>query len=320
MKNKFLIKTISISTLVVLCFAVLFTYLQYDSYKISESKYIQINENLKKNLNLYIKSILIENKQKAQKSTQIYSDLIKDDLLKAYNKSEDDLKNDLLNPTPDSKLSKILDNRLDGVFINNNTKSNKLFVVSCNKVIWSRDMNIKNNCINNFVEEQYNKKLCEAAMHNIKKMNPQKNDLIFWEPTSNSINNHMMIDSISFDNLLAVYYKEGIDSLKSYEILIPVYITDNGDIFGTRDLNSVGTSNHNYKIIIIQRMNVYDAIKPYDENIVYLENQISNIEHDIYMNKKQRAANFFQSFIMILFILIISGYTQNKLYIENKKK
>ena len=77
--------------------------------------------------------------------------------------------------------------------------------------------------------------------------------------------NHIKLQTVTKDTLLDVYMKEGIGGLRNYQILCPAYITNNGDIFGQKDIVG-GVRIDNNKIIVIQEFNLYDQIeanKPY---------------------------------------------------------
>ena len=54
----------------------------------------------------------------------------------------------------------------------------------------------------------------------------------------------------------------GIDALKSFEFLIPVYITEYGDVFGNYDDHTIESVNKD-KIIIVQKLNIVDYINFY---------------------------------------------------------
>lgn len=73
------------------------------------------------------------------------------------------------------------------------------------------------------------------------------------------IENHILIDSCSYENLKTVYMAEGVLGLHNYQFLVPVYITENGDIFGNPDLRE-GSPVDNHKFIVIVTFNLYDNL------------------------------------------------------------
>ena len=80
------------------------------------------------------------------------------------------------------------------------------------------------------------------------------------------------------NDLVNIYKEHGLDGLKQYNFLVPVYVMENNDIFGTDDIDN-GVRVKNNKFIIIQRYNLYDYIKKYnlDSNLETLTAQ--NFEH-----------------------------------------
>ena len=56
-----------------------------------------------------------------------------------------------------------------------------------------------------------------------------------------------------------IYREEGLEGLKYYTFLVPVYIDEDGDIFGNADIVN-GKRIHNKKFILVQRYSLYDYI------------------------------------------------------------
>lgn len=312
MKNKLIIKLISLATLLLICSVVVFTYIEYNNYRVYESRYMEIYNDTQSELNTYIKSILLENKKKAEVVVKLHSIDIHKKILKKYESKHRQLQKDIFKPSETSALSKIFDKSLDNVYINSNNNSNKVFVISSDKILWNRYIDTKyTKDLKEFSKTLKNTELCNKAFDCILNMKPYQN-FIFWEINSQD-KKYIEFGRMDIDKLIEGFNMYGLEWLKKYEILIPVYITDNGDIFGTRDFNSLGEKIKNYKIIIIQRMNIYDALKSNDTNIMYFQNNLSKIKRDIFINKKEKTWSVEISLILIVFILLISGCLQNKL-------
>lgn len=312
MKNKLIIKLISLATLLLICSVVVFTYIEYNNYRVYESRYMEIYNDTQSELNTYIKSILLENKKKAEIVVKLHSIDIHKKILKKYESKHRQLQKDIFKPSETSALSKIFDKSLDNVYINSNNNSNKVFVISSDKILWNRYIDTKyTKDLKEFSKTLKNTELCNKAFDCILNMKPYQN-FIFWEINSQD-KKYIEFGRMDIDKLIEGFNMYGLEWLKKYEILIPVYITDNGDIFGTRDFNSLGEKIKNYKIIIIQRMNIYDALKSNDTNIMYFQNNLSKIKRDIFINKKEKTWSVEISLILIVFILLISGCLQNKL-------
>lgn len=88
--------------------------------------------------------------------------------------------------------------------------------------------------------------------------------------------NHIKIKEMNYESLLRVFLAEGMEGLRNYQIFVPYYITDIGDIFGTPDI-SQGIKVDNNKIIVVQEFNLYDQIMMTDTSELFGNNEIENI-------------------------------------------
>lgn len=113
------------------------------------------------------------------------------------------------------------------------------------------------------IENSYNKTLEKYAINLL--LN-QSDSVIITESVNllteddTNYKTHRKIKSSDYETLLDVYKTEGIQGLKNYQVWVPAYITDTGDIFGQDDIvNGIRVENH--KLIVIQEFNLYDQIK-----------------------------------------------------------
>lgn len=108
------------------------------------------------------------------------------------------------------------------------------------------------------ISNSYNQPLEQIA---IDKILSHSDELIIAEPTNllPSSTEHMVLDEATIITLKEVYMEEGLEGLRNYEVLVPVYITDTGDIFGQQDVIQ-GVKQTNHKIIIVQEFNLYDQL------------------------------------------------------------
>lgn len=107
---------------------------------------------------------------------------------------------------------------------------------------------------------------------------------------------HIKIKELTYDTLFKVFEKEGIEGLRNYQILVPYYITDIGDIFGVPD-TSQGMKVHNNKIIIVQEFNLYDQV---------MANKSELFTNDAIENIQDRYTNVFRWYYLVGFLMIIS--------------
>jgi hypothetical protein len=123
-------------------------------------------------------------------------------------------------------------------------------------------------------ENSYNRPLEENA---IDKLLNRTSGIIALE-SYDLINNpnHIKIKELTYKTLLGVFLEEGMEGLRNYQIFVPYYITDLGDIFGTPDIFH-GTKVENHKIIVIQEFNLYDQLNNHSVSKIFDEAQIDNL-------------------------------------------
>ena len=157
-----------------------------------------------------------------------------------------------------------------------NDVRNDIFVLSRNGVIL--DNNIENHkathrSISEEIDTHYNQPLGYKAINML--INNHKSNLVFYEPSEPiESDSHIKLQNPSLESLRHIFENEGIEGLSGYVMLVPSYITENGDIFGTPDIADDGTVNDNFKLIIVQRFSLYDILKK--------QEIISHTEHDVY--------------------------------------
>lgn len=109
------------------------------------------------------------------------------------------------------------------------------------------------------IKSSYNSVLEEEA---ITRLLDRTDKLIITESVNflrKDYGDHTKITTATYDSLLEVYLNEGLEGFANYQVLCPAYITNNGDIFGQKDIVN-GIKMENNKIIVIQEFNIYDQI------------------------------------------------------------
>ena len=313
--------------LIIITSSALFTYTKFEGYKTTEVILTNQQDTLKDDLNIYMEGVIKESVDKLSLLTDYRTELIHQDILSKYGNNFDLLKHDIDYPSDNSLLSKILDSHLKDVWINKDNNSNKVFVISDNNIIWNKSLPIISDSYESYITVDelinyiFNSNLGQISLDSIRDGNITKNKIIFWEAIESNDNNHNIIDNMDIKELLNIYSNEGIEGLKSYEILVTGYITKNGDIFGEDDVDSLGHKIDNSKIMIIQRVNLYDILYNHIGEINKLQQQIDDL--DIIMENND---NKIIKYLMILLsvtisILIIAMYIERKCdnNIEKKK-
>lgn len=165
----------------------------------------------------------------------------------------------------------IIENNIRGLdFIGVTTDDNNIFV--CNKRGIIADFSIKDatklskeRTWQYETNEQYNKELSKETIESL--LNESHDSLLVFEKDKSDLTDHTYYNIIDEETLKNIYMSEGIEGFKNYSFLIPVYITDDGDIFGKEDVLAGHIQNNN-KFIIVQEYNLYDYIVKNNENIL----------------------------------------------------
>lgn len=304
------IKQISITSLIILIILIVFSYLQFDDYKNNLSKFTSMEQSIELQEENYIKTIFKEEEKLVKKSMNIHIFNIQRKLKDVYGEDLDGLEEDIENPKADSKLSKVFDETLDGFYINENTKDNKQFVLSNKNLLWGRCFSFDSKysffTIENVLEFHHND-LNKQAIKEI--LSTTDTELVFWSSTNSN-----KIKEMDIENLIELYRNDGMNAMKDYELLVPTYITANGDIFGTKDEDSLGHKVNNYKMIVVQRVNIYDILKQYSSELSSYESEYEKMEVEIQNNDSNKIRGILVSIAMIIIVIFISAYLQNRKY------
>ena len=125
--------------------------------------------------------------------------------------------------------------------------------------IFTKSVDIDGNR-NNIIKYKnfYNKELGLSALE---KLYSQYKGVIIWQARKpiGDVDKYKKYTDMTLKDFTDVMINEDIESLASYDILIPKYITDNGNIFGEFDVAGQDRKSNN-KLIIIQKLNMVDWI------------------------------------------------------------
>ena len=176
----------------------------------------------------------------------------------------------------------------------------------------------KTHHFNDYCQKSFNKPLFRSAVNKIRSHSTDR--LIALEPfnylSDKQTKDHKMITEMTYENLKSVYVKEGITGLRNYQFLVPIYITDTGDIFGNDDIVG-GVPQNTHKFILIQTFNVYDqllTIKPDYSDKQYINN--INKRYDTILNMLYLCGIIICIVIVIMILYLFSIY--NAIYSVNQ--
>ena len=85
------------------------------------------------------------------------------------------------------------------------------------------------------------------------------------ESVINNNEGHTVVTKMTEQELANIVEKEGLEGIRNYTFLVPVYIMENNDIFGANDIVG-GRRVANNKFILVQRYNLYSYIRLYHIN------------------------------------------------------
>ena len=312
MKYMIFAKRLSIYTSILVYMMLSLTYLQFADYRSVQNDYTLYKEAKVKELTLFMNSALNIEKESAFEQLESLSNSIQNDIREVYTNDEE-LKYDIENPSSTSRLSMIFDNWLEPVYVNTDNYDNKIFVITKNNVLWNKSNSNTSHktatyALLNYINANVNPTLARHTMDSILNNNLNKEDFFIWQEIySNSE------PIVSIEDAAQLILKDDEEALKCYNILIPSYITKDGDIFGIDDIDSLGMDNKNYKIILIQSINLYDVISKYDSFTRYNIDSYNQMEK-IHCDKLQyKLNNVICSIAFMLVIIIGSGKLQNKI-------
>lgn len=206
---------------------------------------------------------------------------IENDILSLSDEQLQKLKEDMNNDTLNPDLHKILNSNIEGKKLNGiSNHMNGIVVMTTDGYIedfnYNRALETSGSNVRGWevaIENSYNKELEQDAIDKLLNRNSGIIALESYNLTKDD--SHIKINELTYESLLNVFLVEGLNGLRNYQIFVPYYITDFGDIFGTPDIIH-GTKVDNNKLIVVQEFNLYDQItnKQYD---LFNDDQINEV-------------------------------------------
>lgn len=211
------------------------------------------------------------------------SESIEKDILNLSNEESKQVQSDMSSDIFNNTLNDIIMKHIENISLNNiNNHRNGIVVMSNSGFI--EDFNYRRAKVKNddfhfrswedSINNSYNKELDKNAIDKILNRTSGVIALESYDLIKNE--DHIMLKELTYDSLFEVYLNEGLNGLRNYQIFVPYYITDIGDIFGVPDITQ-GVKNDNNKIIIAQEFNLYDQLTKNDYDDIFNNNKISDI-------------------------------------------
>lgn len=274
-------------------------YQQVDSLYTRETSTINQIENRKWDM---IENTIEENNQKAKIQANAIRDKMIYDIESAYGTNMSRLKSDL-DSNNDSQVLTIFNNDIKNKYLNKDSDNNRVFVADKNGIIADRGLasSVKESREwQSEIDSKINNKLASKAVSMILM---KDNRIIYW--TADNIDDISTIGEELYPSISSIkdsYKANGLDALKNYNILVPAYITDDGDIFGVPDVDNHGLKISNHKLFIVQEYNIYDAINAHNDDLMKYNEDIQNVRE----STKGNIDSTVQSYVIIIILTLFS--------------
>ena len=180
------------------------------------------------------------------------------------------------------RLSKLVAKNIERISLNDiDNHRNSVMVMTGDGIIledYTIDLSTKipaGDNFNKYLDTSYNKELFLDALRKLKIHSEYIIAIENIDYTGND--DHIKVSDVNRNTLKQVFDAEGLAGLQNYEFMTPVYITDTGDIFGTKDIVG-GIPQENHKFVIVQTFNLYDQIIRNDHEYADNDYEYSIIE------------------------------------------
>ena len=260
----------------------------YQSY--SNVEYIKtMHENLGSELKNYgwlsIYSVIRSTESLSRLQAESVKREIEIRLLKEYDGNMDKLKEDL-SGKEDNKAYQIINGVIYNKYIIQRNEDNRMWVATQNGIIADHGIESSNKSDrswNSEIRSSIDSEMMKDAITRLLNQNTAEPILIRIHGDPGTVYGYGMEPNSTF--LKEQYEKDGMMALRSYDMLVPAYITDTGDIFGVPDVTYNGMRNQNDKLIIVQQFNLYSAVDHYSDMTLFhkrmLDMNDQNMHNDL---------------------------------------
>lgn len=228
---------------------------------------------------------------------------------------EENLNNGII---PD-ELRDIFDKYYDNVYLTGiENDNNDIFICNSKGIIYDKNLQYaaedgQERTWEFEINNQYNKQMAEETVKKLLDKNTDESFLVFERKNKY---NHYKYDTLDESTIEKIMFEEGLQGLKNYTFLLPIYITENGDIFGKDDIID-GHIQKNNKFIIVQEYSLYDYIIKNHSMDEYVD--ITTIEKDYVRIDTLLKVFAISDIVAILCTILFSASLSNNLYDSNEK-
>jgi hypothetical protein len=303
-KHSFIVHILA-ATLVIL--AIIVYQLNSDIESTTRNKQITIDKTIDLEWSV-LSSTIYDEVYKGSLQVNNISDILYRNLRMIYTDDMDKLLYDIEHIDPNAKLYKTIHNEIATRYINKDNKQNRIFISDDTKILSIVEPINTEFKQGSSISEYFNLIDSSDVLPLLNKSEP-----FLILKYNSSINNSKIVKITDIEK---DYRINGTQCLSNYILLVPSYITKDGDIFGTSDYDATGGKQNNHKLYVIQQINISDAIKSLN-----VSNNFSNFREiinisNMYEIDRQYLRTFSLIGLFIVFIIMVL-YMRND-YIDKK--
>ena len=276
--------------------------LYYTHQNIFTASYVEnlITNNVENQQWDMIRCIISENEKCARLQAENIKNNITHDLIITYKDNVDQLNKDLDSHDKNRDCYKILKANIENMFMNVDSFDNRVYVADREGILVDRDI-VKEDRDNRLWETEIQSNADPIAASKAVDMILLKDKhIIYWvaedyeQYPKDKDYQHLTLESIRDD-----ISKNGITALKSYDILVPVYVPNQSTVLNESKTNFHGVLETEKKLIVIQSFNLYDAFMNHNINFEKL-----NSTTDLVKNAMRETVN--TDIITLLLVVILT--------------
>ena len=276
--------------------------LYYTHQNIFTARYVEnlITNNVENQQWDMIRCVISENEKRARLQAENIKNNITHDLIITYKDNVDQLNKDLDSHDKNRDCYKILKANIENMFMNVDSFDNRVYVADREGILVDRDT-VKEDRDNRLWETEIQSNADPIAASKAVDMILLKDKhIIYWvaegseQSPKDKDYQHLTLESIRDD-----ISENGIKALKSYDVLVPVYVPNRSTVLNDSKTNFHGVLEIEKKLIVIQSFNLYDAFMDNNDNFEKL-----NSTTDLVKNAMRETVN--TDIITLLLVVILT--------------
>ena len=276
--------------------------LYYTHQNIFTARYVEnlITNNVENQQWDMIRYIISENEKCARLQAENIKNNITHDLIITYKDNVDQLNKDLDSHDKNRDCYKILKANIENMFMNVDSFDNRVYVADREGILVDRDT-VKEDRDNRLWETEIQSNADPIVASKAVDMILLKDKhIIYWvaedseQYPKDKDYQHLTLETIRDD-----ISKNGITALKSYDVLVPVYIPNQSTMLNESKTNFHGVLETEKKLIVIQSFNLYYAFMNHNNNFEKL-----NSTTDLIKNAMRETVN--TDIITLLLVVILT--------------